>query len=410
MKKYLNYGMIVVAVMAMMTACSDNDGAEDIQNPDPVPPTPVVTLLTAEEQAALPAINAAQLDFFEKVYERAQSGENVVCSPLSAQVLLSMLANVTAPEAAAEICSALGCTDKELLNSLNAKLMGAMKNASPVTFKPANAIWYDTQFTLSDAGKDLISGNYAPEVFARDFSGGGIIGEINKWCAERTEKLITKLFDEGEELKVFALLNALYFYGPWADEFDVNETRDKDFYGESGTTSVKLMYNNGYVGVFMDYEAMLPHGVELKCKGGQYVVDYILPPEGQTLDEFISTEKLQKAIAMMGSDNAVYSIPKMKLTPDRIDLKKALDDFGISKVYDPEAIRMFTAAVTLKDVYQKSAVEIDEKGAKAASVSVGTGLETAPLAMSVVIDRPFVMLIREVSTGTILFAGAVRNL
>lgn len=408
MKKYLNYAT-AVTLAVMMAACSDNDGAEDIQNPEPVPPTPVVTLLTAEEQAALPAINAAQLDFLESVVRNSKSGENVLCSPLSAQVLLSMLANVTEPESAAEIYSALGCTDKELLNSLNTKLMGAMKNASPVTFKPANALWYDTQFTLSDAGKDLISGNYAPEVFARDFS-GGIIGEINKWCAERTENLITKLFDEGEELKVFALLNALYFYGPWADEFDVNETRDKDFYGESGTTSVKMMHNEGHVGVFVDRETMLPTGVELKCKGSQYVVDYIMPHEGQALDDFISAENIRQVFTMMGSDNAVYSIPKMKLTPDRMDLKKALDDFGISKVYDPEAIRMFTAAVTLKDVYQKSAVEIDEKGAKAASVSVGTGLETAPLAMSVVIDRPFVMLIREVSTGTILFAGAVRNL
>lgn len=76
----------------------------------------------------------------------------MICSPLSAQVLLSMLANVTEPESAAEIYSALGCTDKELLNSLNTKLMDAMKNASPVTFKPANALWYDSQYTLSDAG------------------------------------------------------------------------------------------------------------------------------------------------------------------------------------------------------------------------------------------------------------------
>lgn len=407
MKKLLNYG-IAVGLAVMMAACSDNDGAEDIQNPEPVPPTPVVTLLTAEEQAALLDVNAAQLDFFEKVYKRAEPGENVICSPLSAQVLLSMLANVTEPESAAEIYSALGCTDKELLNSMNVKLMGAMKNASPVTFKPANALWYDTQFTLSDAGKDLISGNYAPEVFARDFS-GGIIGEINKWCAERTENLITKLFDEGEELKVFALLNALYFYGPWADEFDVNETRDKDFYGESGTTSVKMMHNEGHVGVFVDRETMLPTGVELKCKGSQYVVDYIMPHEGQSLDDFISAENIRQVFTMMGSDNAVYLIPKMKLTPGRIDLKEALADLGIAKVYDSESIRMFTSPVSLNAIYQKSAVEIDEKGAKAASVT-GSGLVTAPLMMSVVIDRPFVMLIREVSTGTILFAGAVRNL
>lgn len=408
MRKASNYG-IILGLAVMMTACSDNDGAEDMQNPEPVPPTPVVTLLTAEEQAALPAINAAQLDFFEKVYKRAQSGENVVCSPLSAQVLLSMLANVTAPEAAAEICSALGCTDKELLNSLNTKLMGAMKNASPVTFKPANALWYDTQFTLSDAGNDLISGNYAPEVFARDFQAGGIADEINKWCAERTDNLIPKILEE--DPIAFALLNALYFYGPWANEFDVDKTRDKDFFGENGTTSVKMMYNEDYVRVFMDYTTMMPHGVELKCKGGQYVVDYILPPEGQTLDEFISAEKLQKAIAIMGSDNAAYAIPKMKLTPGTINLKKALADFGISKVYDSgAAIRMFTEPVGLQNILQKSAVEIDEKGAKAAAVTIATGDVMAPPALPVIIDRPFVMLIREVSTGTILFAGAVRNL
>lgn len=408
MRKASNYG-IILGLAVMMAACSDNDGAEDIQNPEPVPPTPVVTLLTAEEQAALPDVNAAQLDFFEKVYKRAEPGENVICSPLSAQVLLSMLANVTEPEAAAEIYSALGCTDKELLNSLNTKLMGAMKNASHVTFKPANALWYDSQFTLSDAGNDLISGNYAPEVFARDFQAGGIADEINKWCAERTDNLIPKILDE--DPRVFALLNAIYFYGPWANEFDVKETCDKDFYGESGTTSVKMMHNEGGVGVFVDRETMLPNGVELKCKGGQYVVDYIMPAADHTLDEFISSEKLQKAMAMMGSDNAAYAIPKMKLTPDKIDLKEALADFGISKVYNLGAtIRMFTEPVGLQSILQKSAVEIDEKGAKAAAVTVATGDVTAPYTMSVVIDRPFVMLIREVSTGTILFAGAVRNL
>ncbi len=207
------------------------------------------------------------------------------------------------------------------------------------------------------------------------------------------------------------MLNAIYFYGPWTNEFDVKKTLDKDFYGESGTTSVKMMNNEDYVGVFMDYTTMMPHGVELKCKGGQYVVDYILPPEGQTLDELISAEKLQKAIAMMGSDKAAYSIPKMKLTPEKIDLKEALADFGISKVYDLGAtIRMFTEPVLMKDILQRVAVEIDEKGAKAAAVTVVTGDIAAPPALPVIIDRPFVMLIREVSTGTILFAGAVRNL
>ena len=207
------------------------------------------------------------------------------------------------------------------------------------------------------------------------------------------------------------MLNAIYFYGPWTNEFDVKKTLDKDFYGESGTTSVKMMNNEDYVGVFMDYTTMMPHGVELKCKGGQYVVDYILPPEGQTLDELISAEKLQKAIAMMGSDKAAYSIPKMKLTPEKIDLKEALADFGISKVYNLGAtIRMFTEPVPLRDILQKAAVEIDEKGAKAAAVTVATGDIAPPPALPVIIDRPFVMLIREVSTGTILFAGAVRNL
>ena len=408
MKKYRNYG-IAMGLAVMMAACSDNDGAEDIQNPEPVPPTPVVTLLTAEEQAALPAINAAQLDFLESVVRNSKAGENVVCSPLSAQVLLSMLANVTAPEAAAEIYSALGCENQELLNSLNAKLMGAMKNASPVTFKPANALWYDSQFTLSDAGKDLISGSYAPEVFARDFQAGGIADEVNKWCAERTENLIPKILDEDPE--AFALLNAIYFYGPWANEFDVKKTKEQEFYGENGTMMVNMMSMQNSAGVFIDPETLMSTGVELKCKGGQFAVDYLLPKQGQSLDEFLTAENIQNAFNWLGSDKVYYAIPKMKLTPDKIDLKEALADFGISKVYDSGAtIRMFTEPIGLQNILQKSAVEIDEKGAKAAAVTVATGDVTAPYTMSVVIDRPFVMLIREVSTGTILFAGAVRNL
>lgn len=408
MKKYLNYGMIVMAVMAMMTACSDNDGVEDIQNPEPQPPTPVVSLLTAEEQAALPAINDAQLDFFEAVFKTAKPSENVLCSPLSAQVLLSMLANVVEPTAAEEIFTALGCGNQELLNSMNVKLMGAMKKASPVTFKPANALWYDTQYTLSDAGKDLISGSYAPEVFARDFQAGGIADEINKWCAERTDNLIPKILDE--DPRVFALLNAIYFYGPWANEFDVKKTKEQEFYGENGTTMVNMMSMEHAAGVFIDPETLMSTGVELKCKGGQFAVDYLLPNQGQSLDEFLTAENIQNAFNWLGSDKVYYAIPKMKLTPDKIDLKEALAAMGIKAVYDERAVKMFTQTCKLKEVLQKSAVEIDEKGAKAAVVSIGTGLDVSAGVVPVIIDRPFVMLIREVSTGTILFAGAVRNL
>ena len=407
MKKYLNYAT-AVGLAVMMAACSDNDGAEDVQNPEPQPPTPVVSLLTAEEQAALPATNDAQLDFFEAVFKTAEPGENVICSPLSAQVLLSMLANVTEPEAAAEIYSALGCGNQELLNSLNAKLMGAMKNASPVTFKPANALWYDTQYTLSDAGKALASGTYAPEIFGRDFQAGGIADEINRWCAERTENLIPKILDE--DPRVFALLNAIYFYGPWANEFDVKNTKEQEFYGENGTTMVNMMSMEKSAGVFIDPETLMSTGVELKCKGGQFAVDYLLPKEGQSLDEFLTVENIQNAFNWLGSDKVYYAIPKMKLTPEKINLKNALAAVGIKKVYDDGAVRMFTESVGLQDILQKSAVEIDEKGAKAAAVTVATGDTTTPPAFPVIIDRPFVMLIREVSTGTILFAGAVRNL
>ena len=396
-----------MGLAVMVAACSDNDGAEDMQNPEPVPPTPVVSLLTAEEQAALPAINDAQLDFFEAVFKTTKPGENVLCSPLSAQVLLSMLASVTEPESAAEIYSALGCGNQELLNSMNVKLMGAMKKASPVTFKPANALWYDTQYTLSDAGKDLISGNYAPEVFARDFQAGGIADEINKWCAERTDNLIPKILEE--DPIAFALLNAIYFYGPWANEFDVKKTKEQEFYGENGTTMVNMMGMENSAGVFIDPETLMSTGVELKCKGGQFAVDYLLPKQGQSLDEFLTAENIQNAFNWLGSDKVYYAIPKMKLTPDKIDLKDALAAMGIKAVYK-SAVKMFTQTCKLKEVLQKSAVEIDEKGAKAAVVSIGTGLDISVGAVPVVIDRPFVMLIREVSTGTILFAGAVRNL
>ena len=70
--------------------------------------------------------------------------------------------------------------------------------------------------------------------------------------------------------------------------------------GENGTTNIKMMHNEGIAGVFIDPETLMSMGVELKCKGGQFALDYLLPKKGQSLDEFLTAENIQNAFNWLG--------------------------------------------------------------------------------------------------------------
>jgi serpin B len=208
------------------------------------------------------------------------------------------------------------------------------------------------------------------------------------------------------------LINAIYFEARWTLEFDPAHTRTQDFQLEGGGTVPVEMMSLDEADVRMagspDYSA-----VELPYGGEAFSMVLVLPPYGMAVREWLGGMDAAGWGALLAGlsevEGARIELPKFTLTHEAW-LNDTLMDMGMEIAFTPEAD--FTRLSPLGDqlcisyVRQKTFIEVDERGTRAAAAtSVGVGVTSAPPAF--VADRPFAFLIRERLSEAILFAGIV---
>ena len=172
------------------------------------------------------------LSFFRNVNAVIPSDENLVVSPYSAGVILSML------EAGAE-----GETKVEFDNALNGTLFKAedMGGDDKVTVQSSNSVWISSNFSVRNRYVDLLQKDFDAFVDTPDFSDPSTVKEINNWCSEHTSGKIKEIVDKLGPDMVMILVNALYFNAPWEKAFDPEATRDDVFHGRGGDVTVPMM-------------------------------------------------------------------------------------------------------------------------------------------------------------------------
>ena len=374
------------AACTIFAGCSNDE--PDLENTDEIPDKTTVPSMPGMTQAETLAANgqiAFGTDFFAAV-SREYPRKNVVTSPMSASMLLSMLTNAADATTRAQICTLLDCTDSDALNSLYGKytewLSGIDENLSIFL---ANALWYRHEYTLNPAFSKILNSYYDSETLDPD----------------------TKA----------VLANALYFKGSWRNGFDAENTRKANFHGIDGDAKVDMMNTTEYFSYASAYafEAVeMAYGLY-----GQCYMTIIMPKKGSNLDEFIASADFRSAATTaMKSRYIDLSIPKFSVRPDeRIALNSILATMGVDNIESENNWTFFTDAIETRiKVYQKAGITVDEYGTEAAAVTwtegeTSSGYEIVlPTPIEVRIDRPFVFLIRETSTGLCLFAGKVNNL
>ena len=214
------------------------------------------------------------------------------------------------------------------------------------------------------------------------------------------------------------LINAIYFKGDWTIPFDEEETHTGDFYLMDGSkvqvsfmsNTEEYMYYSGGI-----YEAVrLPYG---RDKMAMYV---LLPSEGVDIDSFIagiSQGDLDESFRGYAPAEVDLDIPKFKLEYGVKRLNDALKNLGMGVAFDPaEANFSGIAPVQASNnlyidfVDHKAFIEVNEKGTEAAAATVvGVGLTSAPMTQTFNVDRPFVFVIRDGRSGSILFMGKIAN-
>lgn len=349
---------------------------------------------------------AYSMEFIKSVVASVDADKNLVVSPYSAGVALSMLAEGTVGKTKEEFEKALnGCSFKT----------EDLGGNDTILINSANSLWLDDSFTLRDSYMSLLQKDFNAEATSLDFADPATVKAINDWCAEHTNEKITNIIDKLGPGVVMVLANALYFNAPWLDPFDKSLTSKATFNGSAAKSEVDMMYRKAY----MNYaEYMGCQMVQLPYKGGRYSMYVLLPPAGMNINDavsYLSEEAYNMALKALAPQEVLLRMPKAKLETS-IVLNETLKDMGVESAFSASAD--FTGMadkgqLVLDQVKQKCFVEITEQGTEAAAVTVAQVRLTSarePMFKTMTVNRPYMFFIADTQNQRILFAGKVMNL
>lgn len=344
------------------------------------------------------------LSFFKEVNKNTPSDQNVLTSPYSAGVLLSMLAEGAEGQTRAEFDQVLG-------GSLyKAEDLGSNDT---LTVDSANSIWVSDNFSVRNRYVSLLEKDFDAFITTQNFADPATVRAINNWCAEHTSDKILEIIDEISPSDVMILVNALYFNAPWYDEFDPEHTEDAVFHGKSGDVTVPMMFRRGQYN-YIGYQGCKL--IEIPYAAGDYSMYILLPPPGMSPDDVIphiSEYALNSAIKLMAPKEVVLRMPKFTLETEML-LNEPLQKMGLESAFSSAANFKGISAMgplSLSVVKQKCYIDVSEKGTEAAAVTSAQVRMTAVRApQEFTVDRPFIYIIASDEGKNILFAGKTVNL
>jgi serpin B len=384
-----------------------------------VPPSPADP---GVEGAASRNVAEANNEFGFALYELVrQSGEeNVFFSPASLSTALAMTYAGARGATATEIRTALRWTldDDDLhpaVSDLSSSLAGEGSGLAL-----ANALWgrrgmaFHREFlelagTHYEAGFDEVDFAEAPDRARQT---------INAWVDDRTDHEIEQFLLPGDvdPSMILVLTNAIRFKGTWKVRFDDRETREAAFHvAPDREVAVAMMRTDGSVFRHFDGEGL--ELLELPYDGDRISMLVLLPDDGRDLAELeakLSARNLASWISRAQPTRfRSVEIPRFE-SSTRLGLRDALTRMGISLAFTPDAdFSGMTPSrpAWIDDVFHEARVRLDEEGTQAAgsaAVTIGKGpaVKEADLFRA---DRPFVYLIRDRHTGTVLFLGRLTD-
>lgn len=410
----------VVAACAI-TACSNDDGGKYVGEIIDIPAGEDVALSRSEE-----AVKASLNGFATNLFQTAarnyaelypEGDGNMLISPFSASLALSMTANSTDDAQTAKILELLGAPDLETVNSTCAKLMRDLsddKGLSSVSF--ANSVWYNTDYSVSGDYMSKINGNFYGEVCGADFNDGATKDIINSWCASKTRGMVPSIVKRTNANDLAFIINALYFNSEWASQFNGEATSDATFHGTAGDALVKMMHQKFY-GTHLYCEVPGASVLQLPYKG-RYSMYVVLPDNDRTADEFSKEFDLSQLFRANGNPcaNVQLDMPRFKID-NQMELTDIFASMGLPKTFASlEKMGIMTPNAKFMESLQKSSVSVNENGTEMASVTVveigdtSPGMPDEPKEVTMTLDRPFMFVVADTRTQVVLLAGRINNL
>jgi len=371
--------------------------------------------LSQAEELLIEAGNDFAFRFLDQVYGSAPD-TSVFLAPLSASMALGMTMNGTAGATFEEMRSVLGF-DVMTLNQINQgykDLMDLLLNLDPtVEVGIGNSIWYREGFPVREDFLERTREYFDARASALNFADPGAAGIINGWVKDQTRGRIEKIVDDPiDAATVMILINAVYFKGTWTSQFDKKKTAQATFTGRSGATgSVPLMQ---LADTLRYAETDRYQAVDLPYGGRAFSMTLVLPKAGQAMEELVGSldpASWDQLLAGLQRREGTVFLPRFRMEWDKI-LNETLQAMGLKLAFIPgqadfSGLSDAAGGLYISRVRQKTYVDVDEEGTEAAGVTSVEIRDSASDRFFFRADRPFLFVIRERFSGTILFAGVL---
>jgi serpin B len=283
----------------------------------------------------------------------------------------------------------------------------------------ANALWGQKGYEFLSEFLDMLAENYGAGLRVLDFGRDPEKARqiINDWVYEKTEEKIEDLIPKGiiDPATRLVLTNAIYFNADWRYPFEKSDTYDGDFHLVDGTVvTVPLMSQTES---FRYGEGEGYQAIALPYVGGEMEMVIILPSVGQfeNFERSLNAEKVNEILNSVQTTEVALTLPKFEFESD-FSLSEILIEMGMPSAFGMGAGTDFsgidgTLNLAIKEVIHKAFVSVDEEGTEAAAATAVIIAEMAAVAdaTEMRIDRPFIFMIRDMETGTVLFLGRVMN-
>jgi serpin B len=373
--------------------------------------------LSAGEQKIIAANNDFSFSLFRRL-GAAQSDSNVFVSPLSASMALGMAMTGASGTTFDEMRATLGfgAASESEIDQGYKSLIALLRGLDPaVDFRIANSIWTREGFPVTPSFLDAGRTWFDAQAASLDFASPTAVKSINDWVSTATAGKIPTILDRIGSDEVMFLVNAIYFKGSWRAKFDPALTVDAPFHGIAGDQPMKLMRREGTIR-YLQTPAFA--AVDLAYGNSAYSMSVVLPTVGQSVDAVLASMQADSwsAWAAQFHDAEVdLQLPRLALTWERmlipdlqaLGMRAAFQDGGA----DFSRLSPLGSQLFISTVKQKTYVNVNEEGTEAAAATnVGISVTSAPVRTQFRVDRPYVFVIRERLSGTVLFLGAIRRM
>ena len=349
--------------------------------------------------------------------KRLEDGHNLFLSPLSIEDALQMLYAGAKGSTKEELASALGYPEGFDSITSFVKLRSQL-HSQAVELEIADSAWFDEGFHPYRSYRYLIRDLLDAALFTVDFSHDpeGSRSQINEWVAQKTHRKIKDLLPPGSISSTTraVLVDAVYFYGQWREEFNSSLTKKEWFYPENGQKVLVDMMDHTSEYNISDFSMFTALQLPYKKDFSMWL---LAPKEGEGIADMLAQlGGLQPKVLYdrrVLRPNVELKLPKFTIVWGTKELSNVLKQMGIHSIFDPDRADLTLIGPSqqrlfLSGLFHKSYIEVDEKGSEAAAATAGVISVTAtPQPYRFTLDRPFVFIIFHDATQTPLFMGIV---